>query len=138
MSTVEDVRERLRVEHRHPRETTAVVFAFAVLLAWYASWLTADLGLGTVAFVVVAVAGAYGLYRQPTRRAVVVAGLYGLAALLVSTPVFMNLPFVLSAGAYGISNPAAFTMRLADLVFLVVFVLLGAVPAGLAWRLSGE
>jgi hypothetical protein len=136
MSAVEDVRERLRVDHRHPPETTAVVLAMAVLLAWYASWLTADLGLGTVAFALVATVGAYGLYRQPGRRSVVVVGLYALAGLVASTPVFLNLPFLLSAGAYGVSNPTAFTMRLSDFVFVVVFGVLAAVPAVTGWWLS--
>ena len=131
-----DLADRLRVDHRHSRVTTTVVLAIAVALAWYASWLTADLGLGTVTFVLVAAVAAYGLYRQPSRRAVLVVGLYVLAALLVVTPLFMNLPFMLAAGTYDVSNAPAFTMRLADVVFLVVFVVLAAVPGGLAWRLS--
>jgi hypothetical protein len=130
------LRAWLRVDHRHAPATTGVVLLFAALHAWYASWLAADLRLGTVAFVVVGVCSAYGLYRQPNRRSVVVVGLYVLAALLVASPVFMNLPFVLSAAAYGVSNPLAFTLGLADLLFLLVFGLLATVPALLAWRLS--
>jgi len=132
------VAERLRVGHRHSRETTAIVLAEALALALYASWLTADLGLGTVTFVLVAVVAAYALYRQPSRRGILVVGLYVLAAFLVVTPVFLNLPFLLAAGSYDVSNPTAFTMRLSDVLFLVLFVILAAVPGGLAWRLSTE
>lgn len=134
----EDLLARLRVEHRHDRATAALVLAGSLVLAWYGSWLTADLGLGTPTFVVVAAVAAYGLYRQPSRRDVLVVGLYALAALLVATPVFLNLPFLLSAGAYDVANPTAFTMRLADLILLVVFVLLAGVPAVVAWRLSSR
>lgn len=130
--------DALAVEHRHPRGTTAVVLALAVLLAWYASWLAADLGLGTVAFVLVAAGAAYGLYRQPTRSRVLAVGLYALAAMLALTPVFMNLPFLLSAGSYGVPDATAFTVRLADAIFLVVFLVLAAVPAAAARRLAGS
>lgn len=131
-----DLRERVAVPHRHPPGTTGLVVVLAALLAWYASWLTADVGLGTVAFVLVAVVAAYGLYRQPTRRGVLVAGLAALAVLLVATPLFLNLPFALAAGAYGIEDAAAFTLTQADLVFVVAFVVLAAVPGGIAWWLS--
>lgn len=131
-----DLFDRLRVEHRHTPGTTALVVLLAVALAWYASWLTADLGLGTIAFVLVAVVAAYALYRQPTRRGVLVVGLYALAVVLLVTPIFLNLPFLLAAGSYDVSNPTAFTMRLSDVIFVVLFAILAAVPGGLAWRLS--
>lgn len=133
-----DLRRRFAVDHRHPPRTAAVVFVFAIVLGWYASWLLADLGLGTVAFVLVAAGSAYGLYRQPTRRRATVRGLSALAALLAATPVFMNLPFLLAAGRYGVGQPAAFTVRLADALVLVVFLIVAAVPAGVAWRLAGD
>lgn len=135
---LDDRLESLRFDHRHSRATIAVVVVISLALGWYGSWLAADLGLGTVVFVLGAALSAYGLYRQPSRRAVVVVGLYALAALLVATPVLLNLPFVLVAGSYGVSDPAAFTMRLSDAIFLLVFVILAAVPGGLAWRLSTE
>jgi hypothetical protein len=134
--SVAALRDALAVEHRHSRTTTAIVLALAVLLAWYASWLAADLGLGTVAFVLVAAVGAYCLYRQPTRSRVLAAALYALAAMLALTPVFMNLPFHLDAGAYGVENATAFTVRLADAIVLVVFLVLAAVPVAAARRLA--
>lgn len=133
-----DLRRRLGVDHQHPPLTAAVVLGFALVHGWYAAWLLADLGLGTVAFVVVAAASAFWLSRQPTRRRAVVRGLYALAALLAATPLFMNLPFLLAAGHYGVGDPLAFTARLADAVFLLVFLGLAAVPAGVGWRLAGE
>lgn len=130
--------DRLRVDHRHPPATAGLVVAGAMALGWFAAWLTADLGVGAVAFVLAALSAGYGLYRQPDRTAVLSTWAYAVAALLALTPVFLNLPFLLAAPTYGIGDPAAFTLRLADAISLVAFLLLAAVPAAVGRWLSAR
>lgn len=126
-------RERVRFEHVHDYPTRAIVLGFAVVWSVYAAWLLADLRLRTPAFVLVAVAGTYALYSRPTRRDVVIRGLYGLALFLLATPVVLSLSlFVLPHGTGAISNPWAVSLTTGDLVFLVAFGLMAAVPAGIA------
>lgn len=131
------VRERLAFEHAHDLPTRAVVLSFAVAWAVSAAWLLADLRLRTPAFLVVAPVGAYLLYGRPTRRDVVIRGLYGLAVLAVATPVVLSASlFVLPHGTGAIANPWALTLTVGDLVFLLAFAVLAAVPGGAAFLLE--
>lgn len=131
------VRERLAFEHTHDWPTRAVVLAFALAWAVGTGWLLADLRLRTPAFVVVALAGAYLLYDRPTRRDVVIRGLYGLAILLIATPVVLSASlFVLPYGTGAVSNPWALSLTVGDLLFLLAFGVLAAVPGGIAFALE--
>lgn len=134
--TLQALRERAGMEYTHTPRTIVTIVAWAAVLGWYLSWLTADFGLRFPAFLLGTTGMAVVLYRQPTRRYVTVVSLYALAGLLVLTPVFMNLYFLLSAGEFGISNTAAFVVGLSDLIFLVAFAVLAAIPAVLARRLT--
>jgi len=109
-------------EHTHDTLTTAIVVAFAAAVGLVAGWATADFGVRFPAFVVGAVGTGYLLYGQGTRRAVVAAGLYSVAALLAVAPLLYELFVVVS-----VSDPAAHVLSLADLILL----LLGWIPAGL-------
>lgn len=128
--------DRVGFEHTHGARAALTAIAWAAVIAWYVGWLVADLGPRGPAFILALAIAWYLLYAQPTRRAMTVRGLAALAVLLGATPVFLNLPFLLSSGRYGVAAPWAFVARAADLVTLVVFLLLAAVPAGIARRLA--
>lgn len=124
-------------EHSHDHRTKTLVLAFAVLLAVYASWLLADLRLRTPAFLLVAVGTTYLLYARPTRLAVLIRGLYAVALALLATPVVLSLStFVLPHGRGAVTDPWALSMTVGDLAFLVVFGLIAAIPAGIAFGLG--
>ncbi|PSQ16516.1 hypothetical protein BRD00_11035 [Halobacteriales archaeon QS_8_69_26] len=131
------VRRRLAFEHTHDWPTRAVVLGFAAAWAVGSGWLLADLRLRTPAFVVAALGGAYLLYDRPTRRDVVIRGLYGLAMLVLATPVVLSASlFVLPHGTGAVTNPWALSLTVGDLVVLVAFALLAAVPGGAAFVLE--
>lgn len=127
------LRERLGVDHRHDRSTVALVVGFAVVLGWYAGWLTADLGLRAVAFVGVGLVAGLALYRRRSRRRVAVVGLYALAAMVALTPVALDATLLLDGD---LADPWPFVFTTATLVYLAVFALLAAIPAGLGYLLD--
>lgn len=132
------IRRWAGLDQAHQVRTVAGMVVAAALLGDVAGWLLADFGLRTPAFVGVALGSSLWLYRQPNGRAAAVRALSALAVLLALTPLFLNLPFVLAADRYGIGNPAAFVLRTADLVALVVFLAMAAVPAAAAWWLARD
>ena len=118
-------------DHTHGPVTTALVVGFAAGLGLVAGWVTADFGVRFPAFVVAALGTGYLLYGQPTRRAVVAAGLYSLAAFLAVAPLLYELRLVV-----GVEAPLRHVLSLADLVVFVVFWVLAAVPALVANRVA--
>lgn len=118
-------------DHTHDAVTTGVVVLSAALLGLYASWITADFGLRTPAFVLVAVALGYLLYRQDSRRGVVAGALYSLAALLAVTPFLYELTVLVRA-----SSPLQHLLSVTDLVFVLLFWAVAAVPALVAYRVT--
>jgi hypothetical protein len=108
----------------------------AVVVGYYGAWLAGDY-LGRLAGVVVfgAVAG-YLLVQQPTARAVLARGLALLAGLVLTTPVFLNLP-VLTASHDGLGSPAGLVFHPGVYVFSLVFVVLAAGLAAGA-RIAGR
>lgn len=124
--------ERLGVHHTHDPATTSAVFVLAIVLGNYAAWLVADVGIGLPVFAAGSLVATWGLYRQPTRRAVAVRTLQALAALLVATPIAIDLTFLVLAGSYGVADPLSFVTTKADLVFLVAF----AIPALVLWGIA--
>jgi drug/metabolite transporter (DMT)-like permease len=124
-------------EQRHGAGTTALVVGIAAFLGLWAAWLLADLLPRPAGFLLGAVVGGALLYRRADRVDVVAGGLYGVALLLLSTPFVMQLPYALNAGM--ISNGGALTfVRTMDLVFLLLFVVLAAIPAGIAYYLTNR
>lgn len=118
-------------EHTHDAGTTAIVVAFAAVVGLLAGWITADLGVRFLAFVVGAVGSGYLLYDQRTRRDVVVAGLYSIAALLAAAPFIYELGTLLYVEA-----PLRHLLSVADLLVFVAFWLLAAIPAVVGYRLT--
>jgi hypothetical protein len=118
-------------EHTHDTATTALVVVFAAILGMVAGWVAADFGARFLAFVVGAVGTGYLLYDQPTRRAILAAGLYSLAALLAVAPFLYELGLVLTVEA-----PLRHVLSPSDLVIFLVFWVVAAVPALVANRLA--
>lgn len=118
-------------DHTHGPGTTAIVVAFAAVLGLLAGWLVADFGVRTLGFLVGAVGTGYLLYGQPTRRAVLSAGCYSLAALVAAVPVVYELGLVVA-----VDDPLRHLLSAADLLLFVVFWLLAAVPALVGYRIE--
>jgi hypothetical protein len=133
MATADTLRERVfpLFDHTHDAGTTAIVVLSAALLGQYASWATADFGLRTAAFVVVAVALGYLLYRQDSRRGVVAGACYSLAALLAVTPLLYELTVLTRA-----TQPLQHLLSVTDLLFVLLFWAVAAVPALVAVRVT--
>lgn len=133
MATADSLVDRVfpLFDHTHDVVTTGVVVLSAALLGLYASWTTADFGLRTPAFVVVALSLGYLLYRQDSRRGVVAGALYSLAALVALTPLLYELTVLVRA-----ASPLQHVLSVTDLVFVLLFWLVAAVPALVAYRLT--
>lgn len=123
-------------DRTHGPLTTGLVVAFAAVLGLYASWLTADFGARTVAFAAAAVGVGYVLYGEPTRRAVVARGLYVLAAFVAATPFVYELSILLGGGYAGVGSPWQHVLSVTDLLFVLLFLVVAAVPALVAYRLT--
>ena len=119
-------------EHTHDPVTTAIVVVFAALLGLLAGWIVADFGVRSLGFLVGAIGTGYLLYGQPTRRAVVAAGFYSLAALVAAVPVVYELGL-----AVNVEEPLQHLLSTTDLLLLVAFWLLAAVPALVGYRIAG-
>jgi hypothetical protein len=118
-------------DHTHDMGTTALVVVFATVLGLVASWIAADFGVRLIAYVVGVVGTGYLLYGQPTRRAVLAAGFYSLAALLAIAPVFYELGLVVA-----VDQPLRHLLSVADLLVFVLFWIVAAVPALVANRIA--
>lgn len=130
---VADVTGRLGpvFDHTHDRVTTAIVVGFAAAVGLLAGWIVADFGVRSLGFIVGAVGSAYLLYRQPTRRAVLAAGFYSLAALVAV------VPFVYELGlAANVDDPLRHLLSVTDLLLFLAFWLLAAVPALVGYRVA--
>jgi hypothetical protein len=118
-------------EHTHDPVTTAVVLVFAVATGLLAGWITADFGVRLPAFLAGAVGSAYLLYGRRTRRTVVAAGLYALAALFALAPLTFELATVLN-----VDEPLRHVLSVTDLYVVLAFWLLAAVPAVVGYRVA--
>lgn len=123
-------------EHTHDRVTTALVVVFAALLGVVASWVVADFGVRFPAFLVGSVAVGYLLYGRESRRAVLAGGLYMLAALVALTPIVSEIHVLTVAGMRGVGDPWQHVLTVSDLLLVVVFFLVAAVPALAAFLLQ--
>lgn len=123
-------------DHTHDAVTTGVVVAFAALLGAYASWMTADLGVRFVAFAAAALGVGYLLYSEPTRRTVVASGLYALATFVAATPFVYELSVLLSGRFVAAGSPLRHVLTATDLLFVLLFLVVAAVPALVAYRLT--
>jgi hypothetical protein len=133
MATADSLVDRVfpLFDHTHDALTTGIVVVSAALLGLYASWATADFAIRTPAFVVVAVALGYLLYRQDSRRGVVAGALYSLAALIALTPLLYEFTVLVRA-----ATPLQHLLSVTDLVFVLLFWVVAAIPALVAYRLT--
>lgn len=120
-------------DHTHDSVTTALVVGLAALLAVVASWVVADFGVRGPAFAVAALAVGYLLYGRETRQDVLAAGLYMLAALLALTPIVMELHVLTVTEMQGVGTAAQHVLTMSDLVVTLVFLVIAAVPAAMAF-----
>lgn len=118
-------------DHTHDSATTAIVVGFAAAIGLLAGWIVADFGVRSLGFLVGAVGTGYLLYRQPTRRAIVAAGLYSIAGLVAAIPVVYELGL-----AANVDDPLRHVLSVTDLLFVLAFWLLAAIPALVGYRLA--
>lgn len=131
MATRDSLAERLfpLFEHTHDAATTALVVAWGAVLGGVASWVVADFGVRFPAFAVATLGVGYLLYGRRTRRGVLAGGFYMLAALVALAPVVSELHVLTVAGMPGVGSPWRHLLSVADLLFVVVFLVVAAVPA---------
>jgi hypothetical protein len=129
--------ERFAAENRHDTATTAVVVAFAALFGLYGSWMLADLLPRALGFLLPALVGGWVCYGRADRGSVAAAGCYGLAVLVVLTPVALQVPYVLNSGMVSNGGALSFFQPM-DLVFLLIFVVIAAVPALVGFYLNNR
>ena len=127
--------EALERARKHPPGTLALVAGFALLVGTYAAWLGGDYGLGRGAQLGFALLAAALLVARPDARAVAAGGCYLLAALVVATPVLLNLP-AFTAGA---ADPWALVFHPGAYLLALAFVIVAGLLAGAgAWLDRGR
>lgn len=120
------------------RREAGLALALSLVPAWYLSWLLADVGLRWIGFVLGWTAVSWVLVSREWPRELGIAWLRILAGLLLLTPIFLVIPFVLNAGRFGVGKLAGFVLTESNLITIVVFALLAAVPAGIAQWLARQ
>ena len=113
-------------------KTAVLAVVLGIVPAWYVSWLLADFSLRGVGFALGWIAASWVLVDRTWPRDVGIAWLRLLAGLVLLTPIFLELPFILNAGRFGIGTVADFVLTESNLITVVVFAILAAVPAGIA------
>lgn len=126
---------RERIRRLDPR-TGGLALVTAVVPAWYLSWLLADFGLRGVGFLLGWIGASWVLVNRNPPRELGITWLRIIAGLLLLTPVFLVLPFVMNAGRFGVGNLAGFVLTESNLITILVFALLAAIPAGIAQWLA--
>jgi hypothetical protein len=124
-------REEEDVEPTHDTGTIAIIVLFAAVVGLLAGWLAADFGIRGPAYAVGAAGSGYLLFQQPSRRAVLAAGLYSVAAMVAVAPMVYELGVVATVDA-----PLRHVLGASDLLVLLVFWLVAAVPAIVGYRLT--
>ena len=114
-------------DHAHDIGTTAITVIASVLLGWYAAWLAAGILPRLLVFPPAAVLVGIGVYRQPDARGVVASIFYALGALVVLTPVAIELPVLLTADMPGVTSPWARIITMTNLKIFLGFALVGAI-----------
>lgn len=133
MATERSLRTRLGsvFGQSHDTATTALVVVGGLALATVAAWIGADVLPRGPLFAGAFTGFAVFLYSRDHRRDVLSTALYALAALIALAPLGYELPYVL-----GTSDAVAHVLTTTDLLLVVVFLVLAAVPALLGYRLQ--
>lgn len=118
-------------DHTHDGVTTAIIVVLAAVFGLLARWIVADFDVSFLGFLVAALGTGYLLYRQPTRRAVIAAGCYSLAALVAVMPVVYELRLAVT-----VQDPLRHLLSTTDLLLVVAFWLVAAIPALVGYRID--
>jgi hypothetical protein len=122
-------------DHAHDVGTTAITVIASVLLGWYAAWLAAGILPRLLVFPPAAVGVGVGVYRQPDARGVVASIFYALGALVVLTPVAIELPVLLTADMPGVTSPWARIVTMTNLKLFLGFALVGAILGAIGYSI---
>jgi len=122
-------------DHAHDVGTTAITVIASVLLGWYAAWLAAGILPRLLVFPPAAVVVGVGVYRQPDARGVVASIFYALGALVVLTPVAIELPVLLTADMPGVTSPWARIVTMTNLKLFLGFALVGAILGAIGYSI---
>lgn len=108
----------------------------ALILAWYATWITADLLARWIIFPLVALLAGYLLYQQDSGHDQGVYFGYRLAVLVLVTPLLIVLPDVLGADAYGVGG-LTLLVTYTNILLGIVFAIIAAIIAYVTYRYDG-
>ena len=122
-------------DHTHNIGTTAITVIASVLLGLYAAWLAAGILPRLLVFPPAAVLVGVGVYRQPNARSVVASLFYALGALVILTPIAIELPVLLTAGMPGVTSPWARILTMTNLKIFLGFALVGAILGAIGYYL---
>lgn len=122
-------------DHTHNIGTTAITAIASVLLGLYAAWLAAGILPRLLVFPLAAVLTGVGVYRQPNARSVVASLFYALGALVILTPIAIELPVLLTADMPGVTSPWARILTTANLKIFLGFALVGAISGAIGYYL---
>ena len=73
--------------------------------------------------------------RQPNARSVVASLFYALGALVILTPIAIELPVLLTADMPGVTSPWARILTMANLKIFLGFALVGAILGAIGYYL---
>ena len=122
-------------DRTHNIGTTAITVIASVLLGSYAAWLAAGILPRLLVFPTAAVLVGVGVYRQPNARSVVASLFYALGALVILTPIAIELPVLLTADMPGVTSPWARILTMANLKIFLGFALAGAISGAIGYYL---
>lgn len=108
----------------------------ALILAWYATWITADLLARWIIFPLVALLAGYLLYQQDSGHDQGVYFGYRLAVLVLVTPLLLVLPDVLGADAYGVGG-LTLLVTYTNILLGIVFAIIAGIIAYVTYRYDG-
>ena len=123
-------------DHAHDVGTTAVTVIASVLLGWYVAWLFAGILPRLLIFPLAAVLVGVGVYRQPNARGVLASLFYALGALVMLTPVAIELPVLLAADMPGVTSPWARVLTMTSLKIFLGFALIGAILGAIGYYIK--
>jgi hypothetical protein len=113
--------------------TVAVSVAGAALLGLYGASAAAGVLPRWLVFGAIVLAGGYRLLGLPSDRVRLQYSLYGLAGLLVVTPVLLAVPDALRADTMAGVGIVTMVFRIGNLILLGGFSVVGSVFAGLGY-----
>jgi hypothetical protein len=112
----------------------AGVVVGAVVIAYYASWMAADVVARQVVFPVVALAAGYLLYRREEPGEKTIYTGYTLARLLAITPLVFIIPDIVGDFTTG---PLELALTASNAALFIVFLLPAAAVAYVTYRVDG-